>query len=219
MHGGTQSVGVPFPIAAFGAAVQRQRVGSDSPHVEWVRRAQTGDVDAFELLFNQYQRAVYNLVYQMVRSDADASDITQEAFMRAWKALPRLEQPEAFVSWLFRIATNLTRNWVRDRGRVQIESLDQPVATDDGDGTAREIPDFSADPAAIVQQSELRDVVTRAVSTLSDDHRVVVTLHHLEGLGVEEIAGIMRCSVGTVKSRLARAREHLRRKLGSFVER
>jgi RNA polymerase sigma-70 factor (ECF subfamily) len=183
-----------------------------------VRRAQAGDLEAFERLFHQYQRGVYNAIYQMVRSDSDAADITQDVFVRVWKALPRLETPEAFPSWLYRIATNLSRNWIRDNTRVRPESLDQPIGSGDEEGSVREIPDLSGDPAAIAQTRKMQDVVQQAVQGLSPDHRMVVTLHHLEGRPVEEIAGIMQCSVGTVKSRLSRARDALRRKLAGYVE-
>lgn len=201
-----------------GTGAQRQNLAVQNPQIEWVRRAQQGDLAAFEQLFQQHQRGVYNLVYQMVRSDADASDLTQEVFLRAWKALPRLEAPEAFVSWLYRIATNRTRNWIRDHSRVRTESLDQPFGGDDDEGSTREIADVSGDPAGAVQTQATREVVRSAVQTLSPDHQAVVTLHHLEGLSVEEIAQVMRCSVGTVKSRLSRARDHLRRKLAAYVE-
>ncbi|MBM3457169.1 MAG: sigma-70 family RNA polymerase sigma factor, partial [Armatimonadetes bacterium] len=155
---------------------------------------------------------------QMVRSDADAADLTQDVFLRVWRALPKLETPEAFVSWLYRIATNRTRNWIRDHGKVRCESLDQPAGPEEDEGAAREIPDTTGDPAGAAQLQATQEVVRKAVETLSEDHRMVVTLHHLEGMSVEDIANIMRCSVGTVKSRLSRAREHLRRKLAAYVE-
>lgn len=192
-------------------------MGADNPQLEWVRQAQAGDLQAFEQLFNHYHRGIYNAIYQMVRSDADAADLTQEVFVRAWKSLPRLEAPEAFSSWLYRIATNLTRNWIRDNSRVRHESLDQPVGEEE-DGPGREVADFSGDPAAVSQTRATQDAVQRAILGLSEDHRMVVTLHHLEGMAVEEIARIMRCSVGTVKSRLSRARENLKRKLAGYVE-
>ena len=185
--------------------------------VALVQRAQTGDLAAFEQLFNHYQRGIYNLVFQMVRNDSDAADITQDAFIRAWKALPRLQAPEAFGSWLYRVATNLARNWIRDHGRVRTESLDQPFSEDE-EGGQRDIADTTKDPAQTLQTSDMKDVVQKAIMTLSEDHRAVVTLHHIEGMSVEEIAGIMNCSVGTVKSRLSRARDHLRRKLAGYVE-
>jgi RNA polymerase sigma-70 factor (ECF subfamily) len=210
------------PTTAQGRNLGAENVtaGSAQPvtaTVEWVRRAQKGDVAAFEKLFEQYQRGIYNLVFQMVRSDADAADLTQDVFIRAWKSLPRLEAPEAFGSWLYRIGGNLARNWIRDNTRVRQESLDQPIGDDD-EGGGREIPDYTYDPSASTQTKAVQETVHRAIAGLSEDHRMVVTLHHINGKSVEEIAEIMRCSVGTVKSRLSRARDHLRRKLSGLVE-
>jgi RNA polymerase sigma-70 factor (ECF subfamily) len=189
----------------------------DIPVTDWVRRAQEGDVRAFEQLFQQYHRGIYNTIYQVTRNEADAADLTQEVFVRAYRALPRLQTPEAFTSWLYRIAVNLSRNWLRDRGRVRVESLELPG--DDGEeGSTREIADPSGDPATLTQTQDLRERVQKAVEGLSPDHRTVVTLHHLEGMPVEEIAQVMGCSIGTVKSRLSRARDHLKRKLAGYVE-
>jgi RNA polymerase sigma-70 factor (ECF subfamily) len=189
----------------------------DLPVADWVRRAQGGDVRAFEQLFQQYHRGIYNTIYQMTRNEADAADLTQEVFVRAYRALPRLQTPEAFTAWLYRIAVNLSRNWLRDRGRVRIESLELP-GEDGEEGSTREIADPSGDPAALTQTQDLRERVQKAVSGLSPDHRTVVTLHHLEGMSVEEIARVTGCSIGTVKSRLSRARDHLKRKLAGYVE-
>jgi RNA polymerase sigma-70 factor (ECF subfamily) len=187
------------------------------PVADWVRRAQEGDVRAFEQLFHQYHRGIYNAIYQMTRNEADAADLTQEVFVRAYRALPRLQTPEAFTSWLYRIAVNLSRNWLRDRGRVRIESLEVPG--DDGEeGSTREIADPTGDPSVLVQTQDLQERVQKAVAGLSPDHRTVVTLHHLQGMPVEEIARVMDCSIGTVKSRLSRARDHLKRKLAGYVE-
>jgi RNA polymerase sigma-70 factor (ECF subfamily) len=192
-------------------------LASDPPAIDLVRRAQSGDLGAFEQLFQQYQRGIYNAIYQMVRSESDAADLTQDVFVRAFRALPRLQAPEAFTSWLYRIAVNLSRNFIRDSTRVRVESLDQPVDEEEGSGR-REIADTSGDPGALAQTKDMQERVRQAVATLSPDHRMVVTLHHLQGLPVEEIARVMGCSVGTVKSRLSRARDHLRRKLASLVE-
>jgi len=193
-------------------------LGVENPQTEWVRQAQSGDLQAFERLFDHYHRGIYNVIFQMLRSEADAADLTQDVFVRAWKSLPRLEAPEAFSSWLYRIATNLSRNWIRDNTRVRTESLDQPFGGDEEEGGGREIADVTGDPAGVTQTRAVQETVQRAILGLSPDHRTVVTLHHIEGMAVEEIAQIMKCSVGTVKSRLSRARDHLRRKLAGFVE-
>lgn len=189
----------------------------DIPVADWVRRAQEGDVRAFEQLFQQYHRGIYNTIYQMTRNDADAADLTQEVFVRAYRALPRLQTPEAFTAWLYRIAVNLSRNWLRDRGRIRVESLELP-GEEGEEGNTREIADPSGDPAALLQTRDMQERVQKAIAGLSPDHRQVVTLHHLEGMPVEEIARVVGCSIGTVKSRLSRARENLKRKLAGYVE-
>jgi RNA polymerase sigma-70 factor (ECF subfamily) len=185
--------------------------------VERVRQAQQGDVRAFEQLFQQYQKGIYNAIYQIVRSEADAADLTQDVFVRAYRALPRLQSPEAFTSWLYRIAINLSRNHLRDTARARTESLEFGDPDDEGGGQ-REIADTTADPAAKAQSRDVQERVQRAIATLSEDHRTVITLHHIEDMPVEEIARILNVSVGTVKSRLSRARENLRRKLAGYVE-
>lgn len=189
---------------------------SDRGVAERVRLAQGGDLRAFEQLFQQYQRGIYNAIYQVVRSEADAADLTQDVFVRAYRALPRLQSPEAFSSWLYRIAINLSRNHLRDAARSRAESLD--YGGDEAEGGQREIADTSGDPADLAQSGDMALRVRQAIGTLSPDHRTVVTLHHLEGMPVEQIATVMHCSVGTVKSRLSRARDHLRRKLTPYVE-
>src|SRR5205085_8607431 len=119
--------------------------------VERVRQAQQGDVRAFGQLFQQYQKGIYNAIYQIVRSEADAADLTQDVFVRAFRALPRLQSPEAFTSWLYRIAVNLSRNFIRDSTRVRTESLDQPVADEDEGSGQRDIADSTSDPGLVAQ--------------------------------------------------------------------
>jgi RNA polymerase sigma-70 factor (ECF subfamily) len=138
-------------------------------------------------------------------------------FVRAFRALPRLQSPEAFTSWLYRIAVNLGRNHLRDAARARTESLELGGDEDEGGGQ-REIADTTGNPEALALSKDMGRRVRQAIATLSEDHRTVIALHHLEGVSVEEIAQIMNCSVGTVKSRLSRARDHLRRKLAAYVE-
>ena len=189
----------------------------DLPLADRVRRAQAGDVRAFEQLFQEYHRAIYHAIFQMIRHEADAADLTQEVFLRAYQALPRLQAPDAFPRWLYCIAVNLGRNWLRDHGRARIESLEAPA--EEGCATeTREIADSSGDPATLLETREMQQRVRGAVAGLSPDHRLVVTLHHLRDMPVEEIARVLGWPVGTVKSRLSRAREHLKRKLAGYVE-
>ena len=182
-----------------------------------VEASLAGTPGAFDVIVERHRRGVYQLCYRFVGNHEDASDLSQDVFLRAYRALPRLQTPEAFTSWLYRIAVNLSRNWLRDRGRVRVESLEQP-GEEGEEGNTREIADPNSDPAVLAQTRDMQERVQKAVAGLSPDHRRVVTLHHLEGMPVEEIARIMGCSIGTVKSRLSRAREHLRRKLSGYVE-
>jgi len=178
-----------------------------------VERAKTGDLAAFRALFERYQRAIYNLAYRMVTDPEDAADITQESFVRAYRSLPRLKHGAAFSSWLRKIATNLCRDHVK-RPSIPTSSLE----ADEAEQGAREIADSTQDTAGALLQRELHGQIQAALASLSPEHRMVVTLHHLQGVTVEEIAKIMSCSVGTVKSRLARAREALKRRLQSYIE-
>jgi RNA polymerase sigma-70 factor, ECF subfamily len=182
-----------------------------------VIQAQRGNMAALRELFDRYQRGVYNTVFGIVGNEADAADVTQDVFIRAFRALPRLQAPEAFTSWLFRIATNLSRNHLRDRGRARTESLDAGFEGDE-ESAGHQVADAAPEPSSQAETAELQNRVRTAIQGLTDNHRLVVTLHHLEGMPVEEIATLMGISEGTVKSRLSRAREQLRRKLVSYVE-
>ena len=136
--------------------------------------------------------------------------------MKAYRALGSLREGQAFLSWLYRIALNLARNHVRDRRAGLWQSLDEERAWGD-DTIERQVADESPDPATLVESQEVRDVVRDAIRELSPAHQEVIVLHHLQGIPVEEIARIAGCSVGTVKSRLSRGREVLKRKLRGYV--
>lgn len=190
--------------------------GAANGDLELVKRSQGGDAGAFEELFNRYHKRIYNYIYQMARNETDAADLTQETFVRVYNSLPHLRAPEAFVSWLHRVALNLCRDHAK-RPRPQSLSLDRPLDEDGGE-MALEIPDTGDTPEQALEAKELEKRVREAVGGLSPEHRAVVMMHHLEGMELTDIAESMGCSVGTVKSRLARARDALRRKLGGYVE-
>jgi len=181
-----------------------------------VERAQAGDVDAFRVLFERYHRRIYGLVLGIVKSTADAEDVTQDAFVRAYRALGSLQQGHAFVPWLYRIATNLARNHLRDRRAGLWESLDEGVTWDD-ETLEKQYADPAPSPADVVETREVSAVVRNAIEQLPPIHREVILLHHLHEMPVEEIAQMLGCASGTVKSRLARAREALKRKLRGYV--
>lgn len=199
-----------------GEAASCEVGGVEGADISLVRRAAQGDQHAFRALYEQHERAIFNLVYRLLRDREEAADLTQEVFVRAYRSLRHLRAPEAFSSWLRRIAVNLCQDHIKAR-RVPTVSLHLP-ATVDGDSAERDLPDESADVPTHVLEQELQQVVHRAVAALSVDHRTVVTLHHLQGMGVTEIADILGISVGTVKSRLSRARDELKRRLRPYVE-
>lgn len=190
----------------------------DFPERELIRRGRRGDIAAYEEIFDRYRRRVYNLVYRMVANESDAADLTQEVFVKVFTTLPSLKSERAFPAWLRTVATNTVLDHLRRRPNVPSESLDERTILGDDQSVEREIPSWSDNPERATETKTLQEAVQRAISSLEDDHRIVVVLHHIEGLDVQQIAKMLRVPEGTVKSRLARAREHLKRKLGGFVE-
>lgn len=182
-----------------------------------VRRARGGDTAAFEALYRAWHRRIYNFVYQMINNDGDAADLTQDVFVKLYESLPTLRVDEAFTSFLYRMTINLCRDHYRKHRRVSVDSLDQPRPSDDDDAPAMEIADSSGDPQLLVENTELQKRVQAAMATLSEDHRTVIILHHFQDRELVEIAKIMGCAEGTVKSRLARARDELKRKLRGYM--
>lgn len=185
--------------------------------VDLVRRAKGGDKAAFEELFNRYYRRVYNIVYQMASDENEAADLTQEVFVRVYRSLPSLKVEEAFFTWLRTMAVNICRDHARRKKPVRVESLDEKLTVGDGE-IEKQVADWKANPERSYQSKDLQRAVQKAVSSLSEDHKIVVVLHHLQGMDVKDIAKAVGSPVGTVKSRLARARDELRRKLSGYVE-
>lgn len=171
-----------------------------------VERAQRGDKRAFELLVMKYQRKLGRLLSRMVRDPAEVEDVAQEAFIKAYRALPSFRGDSAFYTWLYRIAINTAKNYLVSMGRraptttefdhEEAESFDDAEALRD-----------TATPENELLGREIADTVNRAVEALPEDLRTAITLREIEGLSYEEIAGVMNCPIGTVRSRIFRARE------------
>ena len=181
-----------------------------------VERAREGDLDAFEALVAHYQDRVYNYVLRMIYDPMDAQDVAQETFVRAWQGLPRFRGASSFQTWLYRIASNLAIDAARSRKRrgLVTVSLEEPVEGMDTTQLEHELPDDSRyEPVQALEQEELRQYVWAAVGELSEKLRPVIVLADLQGLSYGEIAKILGCPVGTVKSRLFNARGQLRDKL------
>ncbi len=177
-----------------------------------VGEAQAGDQRAFGKLYSAYSRVIHSTIRHMVGNDDIAADLTQETFIRAWNSLPRLQDPRAFGSWLRTIGLNITRDWVRARKPTE------PLERDEEDDLEKQWADDAPGPAEILEMTEQQAQMRDAIQRLSDDQRLVVVMHHLEGKPVAEIGRELDIPVGTVLSRLARGREALRIKLAPYVE-
>jgi len=181
-------------------------MSADDSDLSLVQLAQRGDSGAFDALVRRYQHKVVKLVMRYVRDAAEAEDIAQEAFIKAYRALPRFRGDSAFYTWLYRIAINTAKNTLAARGRSPIEyDLDGPDGEESHEMQAR-MKD-TATPEALALTEEIRNTVTAAIDRLPGDLRTAIQLRELEGLSYEEIAARMQCPVGTVRSRIFRARE------------
>lgn len=184
-----------------------------------VRRTREGDVTAFEELFARHQRRVYNICLQILSDEAEAADVTQDVFVRAYKSIKNLKSDAAFVVWLKTLTVNMCRDVLRKRVRTPgVQSLDKMIETNDGDCLQREIEDWSHNPERTMDKRETCEIVQSAISSLSPDYREVVTLFYVDGAEVNDIAKTLNSPVGTIKSRLARARAELKRKLAHLLE-
>jgi RNA polymerase sigma-70 factor (ECF subfamily) len=182
-----------------------------------VQRVQRGDKGAFDVLVLKYQHKVVKLVMRYVRNPAEAEDIAQDAFIKAYRALPQFRGDSAFYTWLYRIAINTAKNAVvaRDRNPVDFD-LDMTNTEESYEMQGR-LKD-SETPEALVLTDEIRTTVNAAIANLPDDLRTAIVLRELEGLSYEEIAATMDCPVGTVRSRIFRAREAIDSRLREVFE-
>lgn len=174
------------------------------------------ELQAFEALVERYGRHVYNIAYRMAGNDADAKDLSQEAFVRVFRAFRRIDPTAKLDSWLHRIVTNLFIDMLRRRPKVRVESLDAPITGPKGTEISREIADPSLGPEGIVLNARLDANIQRALLRLTEELRAVVVLSDIEGYSYEEIGGMLQIPVGTVKSRLHRARKSLQDQLGDM---
>ena len=172
----------------------------------------------FESLVHRYQNSVYSIALRMTGNPHEAQDLTQEAFVRAYKSFDSYRRGTSFDKWLYRIVTNLYIDEVRKRKRTPYtESLDQPINTYDGGTVDREIPDTSASPEEVFDRTHLDGRLQEALESLSPEFRMAVILCDIEGFSYEEIAQIMNTSIGTVRSRIHRGRRALREKPAPYL--
>ncbi|HEB82039.1 MAG TPA: RNA polymerase sigma factor RpoE [Gammaproteobacteria bacterium] len=181
-----------------------------------VERVQQGDKKAFDMLVLKYQLRVSKLVSRFLRNPADVPDVVQEAFIKAYRALPNFRGDSAFYTWLYRIAINTAKNHLVSQSRKSpANSIDAQEAEDYG---ASEWLNEYASPEREALADELETVIHQAMSDLPPDLREAITLREIEGLSYEEIAAVMDCPIGTVRSRIFRAREAIDNKLAPLLD-
>jgi len=173
-----------------------------------VERVIRGDANAFSVLVDKYQDRIYSVALNYVSNPEDAVDVAQETFLKAYTKIRTFDSASAFYTWLYRIAINTAIDFLRKRKSRPVESLDDEKFTELGiEPVSR---DLAADPEAVAVRSEQARMLRKAISSLSDKLKTVIVLHDVEGLSQEEVAEILKIPVGTVKSRVSRARGELR---------
>lgn len=195
-----------------------QPADADAVLVERVKR---GDVRAFEMLVIKYQRRIERLIGRMVRDTDLVPDIAQETFIRAYRALPQFRGDSAFYTWLYRIAVNTAKKSLMELKRDPLITETALASRDDeGSETSRvenELSDGET-PEALLASKEIAEAVNAAIAALSEDLRQAITLREIEGLSYEEIADVMNCPIGTVRSRIFRAREAIAQRLRPLLD-
>ncbi len=178
-----------------------------------VQRVQAGDQKAFELLVAKYQRRIFRLISRFIRDSALAEDVSQETFLRAYRAIGQFRGDSEFYTWLYRIAVNTAKKAIADSARDPI-IRESSTISDDGETfvSGEQLSDMET-PEAVLASREIARTVNAAMDALPEDLRTAIALREIEGLSYEEIAQAMRCPVGTVRSRIFRAREAIARQL------
>ena len=176
---------------------------------ELIARAKAGDDEAFAQLMRDNEKRIYNLTLRMTENPEDAMDLAQEAFLNAWRGLKFFKGDSAFSTWVYRLASNACIDHLRRKKRRQ--DIDLPMPADEEDDSQPDIPDERFQPEQELERQELRRAVADGLEQLSDEHRQVLVMREINGLSYQEIADVLDLEAGTVKSRIARARNSLRK--------
>jgi len=182
-----------------------------------LEKAKAGDVAAFEELIEAYQKKVFNLALRMIGNADDAADLAQEAFIRIFKAISGFKEQSSFSTWVYRITTNVCLDEIRKRKNRRVISLDEELHMDDGD-IKRQVESDGPRPDEAAEREELRRIVNEAINSLPVEQRTAITLRDLNGMSYDQIAQILDCPAGTVKSRINRARQALKNVLSARRE-
>jgi RNA polymerase sigma-70 factor (ECF subfamily) len=193
----------------------RRRAGTMSEREidqQLVERVQRGDKAAFDLLVTKYQRKIFRLLSRLVRDPTEIEDVAQEAFIKAYRALPKFRGESAFYTWLYRIAINTAKNWLVSQGRRAPTSTEADIEEAETFDDGEHLRDLNT-PDSMLLTRQVADAVNRAIEQLPEDLKTAIVLRELEGLSYEEIAETMNCPIGTVRSRIFRAREAIAEEL------
>lgn len=192
-------------------------MGSTEADLALVERVKRGDKAAFDLLVIKYQSRIISLVSRFVRNHSDAQDVTQDAFIKAYRALPNFRGESAFYTWLYRIAVNTAKNFLALQVSRRTTDMDADISEleqIDGSDTLKDV----ATPEHLLLTGEIQQTVIKAIEDLPEDLRTAITLRELDGLSYEEIAQAMDCPIGTVRSRIFRAREAIDKLLEPLIK-
>lgn len=188
------------------------------PDYDLVKRCQAGDARAFDTLVTRYRGKVYAMTYHMIQNETEAWDLSQEAFIKAWRALPQFKLDSSFYTWLYRIAHNVTYDYLRKK-KIQGDGEFDDSRTEHRAAVGAEtMPHGEAAPDVVMKRAELGQRIRDAIAQLSPDHRQIVLLREVDGMAYEEIAATIPCSLGTVMSRLFYARKKLQELLKDAYE-
>jgi len=184
------------------------------PDDRLVRRAQRGDMAAFEELISRHRDKIYARAFSMMRNEDQAADLSQEAWVKGWQRLKQFQGDSSFVTWMTRIVINLCLDQLRKHKRQRAESIEH--LDEELGGVERQMPTVTINPTEGLERSELRARIDRALNQLSHEHRTVLILHEFEDLEYKEIAKRMECSIGTVMSRLFYARRKMANLMAAY---
>jgi len=182
-----------------------------------VERVQRGDKTAFDLLVIKYQRKIFRLLSRLIRDPAEVEDVAQEAFIKAYRALPNFRGDSAFYTWLYRIAINTAKSWLVSQGRRAPTSTEADIEEAETFDDGEHLRDLNT-PDSMLLTRQVADAVNRAIEQLPEDLKTAIVLRELEGLSYEEIAETMNCPIGTVRSRIFRAREAIAEELRPVLD-
>jgi len=200
------------PIFSFRIPKRKAKLLDDDQLL--VEKALAGDQKAFRLLLKKHQSAIYHVIFKLVHNQEESWDLVQETFIKAFRSLPSYKKDYRFTTWLYKIAANCSIDYLRKK-RISTLSLDQPLETKEG-SVSLELPDWSCNPESDLDLRQKGISINEAIESLPKKYREVIVYRHKEDKSYQEIAGILGIPVGTVKARIFRARELLKRKLKSL---